>query len=212
MEPQAASCRPGNELAGRRSGFLCASVRVATACFVLCAGAVRPAGAQDGPPPSFEHEVKASFVYTVARFIEWPEAAFFGPGAPFVFVVLGDEAFQESLVHTVEGKSVGGHPVEVVGVKDPKDLVACQVLFVGRSESARVDDLVERLRGASVLTVSEAERFAQSGGVLRLGLEENMVRFEINVDAAERAHLQISSKILKLGKVVRDRKHALGAP
>ena len=47
---------------------------------------------------------------------------------------------------------------------------------------------------------------------MRLALDENMVRFEINVDAAERAHLQISSKILKLGKVVRDRKHVLGAP
>jgi hypothetical protein len=211
MKPQAAAGRPSHEQAGRRSGLVPASGRVAAACLLLCAGAVGARG-QDLPPPSFEHEVKASFVYTVAKFVDWPEGAFADSAAPFVFVVLGDEPFQDSLLRTVAGRSVGGHPIEVVGVKDAKDLVACQVLFVGRSETSRVDELVERLRGASVLTVSESDRFAQSGGVLRLALEENMVRFEINVDAAERAHLQISSKILKLGKVVRDRKHVLGAP
>ncbi len=203
MRPQAARRRPGP---------IRAPDRAAAACLVLCAALTGTSRAQNAPPANFEHEVKASFVYTVAKFVDWPPEAFVDPGAPFVFVVLGDDPFEDSLVHTVAGKTVGGHPVEVVGVKDAKDLVACHVLFVGRSEASRVSEVLARLRGASVLTVSDSERFAQSGGVMRLALDQNMVRFEVNVDAAERAHLQISSKILKLGKVVRDRKHVLGAP
>ena len=203
MRPQAARRRPGP---------IRAPGRAAAACLVLCAALTGMSRAQNAPPANFEHEVKASFVYTVAKFVDWPAEALVDPGAPFVFVVLGDDPFEESLVHTVAGKTVGGHPVEVRGAKDAKDLVACHVLFVGRSEASRVNEVLAQLRGASVLTVSDSERFAQSGGVMRLALDENMVRFEINVDAAERAHLQISSKILKLGKVVRDRKHVLGAP
>ena len=212
MRPQAARRRPTIEVAERRPAARPAPGRVALACLLLSAGATATPRAQGAPPPSFGHEVEASFVYTVAKFVDWPADAFVDPGAPFVFVVLGDDPFEDSLARTVAGKSVGGHPVEVVGVKEAKDLVACHVLFVGRSEASRADEVIERLRGASVLTVSDFERFAQSGGVLRLALDENMVRFEINVDAAERAHLQISSKILKLGVVVRDRKHAPGAP
>ncbi len=55
-------------------------------------------------------------------------------------------------------------------------------------------------------------RFAEDGGVMGLRLEENMIRFEVNIDAAERAHLSISSKILKLGKVIHERRRALRAP
>jgi hypothetical protein len=202
MRPQAARCRPGPIRAPGR----------AAACLVLCAALIGAPRAQSAPPPNFEHEVKASFVYTVAKFVDWPPEAFVDPVAPFVFVVLGDDQFEDSLVHTVAGKTVSGHPVEVIGVKDAKDLVACHVLYLGRSEAPNVDDVLKRLHGASVLTVSDFDHFAQSGGVMRLTLDENMVRFEINVDAAERAHLQISSKILKLGRLVRDRKHVLGAP
>jgi len=186
--------------------------RITVACLLLCAGARATARAQSAPPPSFGNEVEASFVYTVAKFVDWPDDAFVDPGAPFVFVVLGDDLFEDSLAHTVAGKSVGGHPVAVVSVKEAREVGVCHVLFVGRSEASRVGEVIGRLRGASVLTVSDYERFAQSGGVLRLALDENMVRFEINVDAAERARLQISSKILKLGRVVRDRKRAPGEP
>ncbi len=202
MRPQAARRRPGP---------IRAPGRAAAACLLLCAAVTGAPRAQNAPPANFEHEVKASFVYTVAKFVDWPPEAFADPGAPFVFVVLGDGPFEDSLVHTVAGKTVSGHPIEVIGVADEKDLVACHVLFVGRSEAPRVEGVIGRLHGASVLTVGDFERFAQNGGVLRLALDENMVRFEINVDAAERAHLRISSKILKLGKVVRDRKHVLGA-
>jgi uncharacterized protein DUF4154 len=202
MRPQAARRRPGP---------IRAPARAAAACLLLCGGATAAPWAQNAPPANFEHDIKASFVYTVAKFVDWPPGAFVDSGAPFVFAVLGDDSFEESLVRAVAGKTVGGHPAEVVGMKNATDLVACHVLFVGRSEALREDEVIGRLHGASVLTVSDVERFAQNGGVLRLALDENMVRFEINVDAAERAHLKVSSKILKLGRVIRDRKHKPGA-
>ena len=87
------------------------------------------------------------------------------------------------------------------------------MLFLGRSEGGpRLQDILGRLRGLYVLTVSESERFVRDGGVLGLLLDQNMVRFEVNVDAASRSRLSISSKILRLGKVVRDRKRAQGTP
>ncbi len=62
--------------------------------------------------------------------------------------------------------------------------------------------ILEILQGAHVLTVGETDRFAQSGGMINFVLEENRVRFEINVEAADRAGLKISSKLLELAHVV----------
>lgn len=168
--------------------------------------------AQPGPPPLFEHDVKASFIYTVAKFVDWPDSAFAAPAAPIVFAILGDEMIGDALERVAEGKSVNGHPVTVRRAATLDDLAGCHVLFMGRSERPRLREVLGRLRGSNILTVSESARFAREGGVLGLLLDQNMVRFEVNVDAASRSSLAISSKILRLGKVVRDRKRAQGAP
>lgn len=53
-----------------------------------------------------------------------------------------------------------------------------------------------------VLTVGERDNFAQDGGMIGFCLEQNKIRFEINLDAAERAKLRISSRLLALAKTV----------
>jgi len=181
-------------------------------CAALLAAPSGSPSAQPEPPPLFEQEVKASFVYTVAKFVDWPDEAFGAPAAPMVFAILGDDLLGDALQRIVEGKSVNGHPVTVVRAAGFEDLAGCHVLFLGRSESLRLREILGHLQGANILTVSEAERFALSGGVMGLILDQNMVRFEVNVDAASRSRLEISSKILRLGKVIRDRKRGLGTP
>jgi hypothetical protein len=44
--------------------------------------------------------------------------------------------------------------------------------------------------------------FAQRGGVINLTMKDRKVRFDINIDAAERAGLTVSSKLLKLSNIV----------
>jgi len=58
-----------------------------------------------------------------------------------------------------------------------------------------------------VLTVGEMPHFVQCGGAVNFILEGNKVRFEINTDAAARARLKLSSKLLALTRsVVEDRR------
>jgi hypothetical protein len=56
------------------------------------------------------------------------------------------------------------------------------------------------LKGRSILTVGDTEGFAEDGGIIRFVTEKNRIRFRINVDAAEAAHLVISSKLLRLAE------------
>ena len=211
MRTRAAQRRRRMELAGRRPLAATPAGRAAIALLLVRLALSPAALAQSGPPPSFEHEVKASFVYTVAKFVAWPAESFPDPSSPLVFAILGEDPIEESLQHLVAGKSVGGHPVRVTHLADGDEPVGCHVLYVGRSEASRLEEILARVGHATVLTVGEFDRFAQRGGVLRLRLQDNMVRFEVNIDAAERARLQISSKILKLGTIIRDRKRGAGA-
>ena len=58
-----------------------------------------------------------------------------------------------------------------------------------------------------VLTVGESDDFLDMGGVIRLLIEDKKVRFEVNMDAAQRAHLTISSQLLKLARAIKPLNH-----
>ena len=76
------------------------------------------------------------------------------------------------------------------------------MIFISRSEKNRLTEILAALQGSRALTVGETDRFLQRGGMLNLVLVENSVRFEVNLPAAERAGLKLSSRLLGVAKTV----------
>ena len=145
--------------------------------------------------------LKAAFLYNFAKFADWP-ADILAPGQRLTLCVLGDNAVAEALEQTIKGRSTESHElaVQVVGADWP--IRSCHLLFVSGLD-ANIQ-LIEALKGASVFTVSDRNRFAESGGVAQLILEKDRMTFAINISAAQRARLQLSSKLLSLAKIVKD--------
>lgn len=150
-----------------------------------------------------ETEVKAAFLYHFTGYVEWPSGAFSSGSSPFVIGVLGKSEILPVLQNAVRGKNWNGRDFAVKRVEAAKEMRECHVLFVPESEAKRLPQIVETLGDAPVLTVGESEGFAQKGGIINFYTEQNRVRFEINLDAARRAHLSISSKLLNLARIVR---------
>lgn len=154
-------------------------------------------------PPS-EYELKAAFLFNFAKFVDWPSNTFAEPKDPFSVCVLGTDPFGGALDDALRGKFIAEHPVSVTRVKRVADIMRCQILFVSAPESRHLPEILVKLRGECVLIIGETDDFASSGGVIQFTLEDNRVRFFINTDAAGRAGLKISSKLLALAKIVRD--------
>jgi len=157
------------------------------------------------PPPPTEYQIKAAFLYNFAKFVEWPATALRDPGAPIIVAVLGEDPFGADLEQTLNGKSAGGRRVLVRRFKGVRDLEFCHILFISPSEKEHLRETLRALKNSNILTVGESDGFARLGGMINFIPEENRVRFEINIDAADRAGLKISSKLLKLAKIIRDR-------
>ena len=62
--------------------------------------------------------------------------------------------------------------------------------------------ILSRVATKNILTVGETEEFLQQGGIVRFVMVEDAVRFELFLDNAERARLQISSRLLLLARPV----------
>jgi len=154
---------------------------------------------------SSEYLIKAGFIFNFAKFVEWPQTTFAQPDSPIVIGILGTDPFGAIIDQIVQDKKIGGRGFVVKRLKwgaDPKDLKECKILFVGASERMHIDELVQIVRGLPILTVGETPGFAERGGVIRLVLEDNKVRFEVNVDAAHQAGLTISSRLLTLARII----------
>jgi hypothetical protein len=158
--------------------------------------------AQTNPPG--EYQLKAAFLFNFAKFIDWPSTSFASPQSPFAICILGADPFGSAMDEVLHGKVVGGRTVIVERTKDLPSARHCQMVFVSSSERQRVPEILGGLKGANALVVGETEGFAAAGGTVQFTLEENHVRFAINTDAAERAGLKVSSKLLSLARVVHD--------
>lgn len=179
-------------------------------CLVIALALYAPPSVTSQPKTAGEYEVKAAFLYNFARFVEWPDRSFASAQSDFTICVLGSDPFGRTLDDALEGKTIGSRRVKLERVKDAARSRQCQIVFVSPSDGGRLPEIIDQLRGASVLVVGETDGFAQAGGTVQFTLDEDRVRFTINPDAAERAGLRLSSKLLALAKIVHDDTSASG--
>jgi hypothetical protein len=145
----------------------------------------------------------SAFLYNFATFTEWP-ADSLAPGQRLAMCVIGDNAVAAALEQTIRGHTIESHELTVELLKPDASARACHVLYVSAVDEKRSSQLIDSLKTAAVLTASDAEHFAELGGVAQLTLENGRMRFTINVTAAQRAHLQLSSKLLSLARIIKD--------
>jgi hypothetical protein len=145
--------------------------------------------------------VKAAFLFNFAKFAEWPALR---SGASIIVCVIGDEEIAAALAGTVRGQNIGGHPVEVSRPADSASWRACQLLFIADVATRRSADGLVGVKTLPVLTVSDGKGFSETGGIIELFVENGRMRFAINMDAADRAGLRLSSRLLGLARVTRN--------
>jgi hypothetical protein len=154
---------------------------------------------------SSEYLIKAGFIYNFAKLVEWPSSAFPQPDSPIVIGILGEDPFGATLDRIVTDKKINGRGIAVKRLKwgrDLKDLRDCNILFISSSEKEHLDSVVDAMKWLPVLTIGDAPGFARRGGIINFTLEDNKVRFEVNVEAAKHADLTISSRLLTLARIV----------
>lgn len=150
-----------------------------------------------------EREVKAAFLYQFTRFAEWPDRAFEDTGNRLVVGVLGQDPFGDTLDRAMAGKTVAGRPLAVRRFRTVEELGPCHVLFVNLPRGKQLRAALARVATEPVLTVGDDEAFLDEGGVVRFRIEERHVRFEVNLEAARRAGIGLSSRLLQVASRVR---------
>jgi len=158
-----------------------------------------PAGAQSATVAA----LKAAFLYNFARFAEWPPEAV-RAGQKLVLCVANDPRVAGALKNTVNGRVIDGHELTVTSIALNDPLESCHLAYLAGIDRNEMRRLIASLRGAPILSVGDADNFAESGGVAQFFVEGDRMRFAINLKSADRARLRLSSKLLALARITKD--------
>ena len=149
-----------------------------------------------------EYHVKAAFLFNFAKFVEWPAVSFKDARDPISICILGKNPFGNTLAEAVKGKDIDGRALVVRVAQDVKETCGCHILFISASERKRVRSALDTVSRHGILTVGETDTFTADGGVINFIIDGEKVHFQVNMPAAEREQLRISSKLLGLAKIV----------
>lgn len=148
------------------------------------------------------YDLKAAFIFHFAQLVDWPKETSPAADSSVLFCVDGESAYLTALATVMHGKQIGGQAIEIRDITQAQDLHPCRVLFIGGNEQRHTSGVLARAKDLPILTVGETEDFVRRGGIIGLCIEENKVRFDINLVAAHQVNLRISSRLLLLARNV----------
>lgn len=149
-----------------------------------------------------EHEIKAAFLFNFLRYTRWPDNVL-AKEKTFRLCVLGKNPFKTILQDLSKHETTHQLPMELMQLKSAEKISSCHAVFICQSERHHWRRIVENSAKRAVLTVSDISGFAPKGGMIGFYLQQNKVRFKINLEAMRAVELSADANLLRIATVVK---------
>lgn len=149
--------------------------------------------------------VKAAFLHRFASYVEWPSEAH---GSPFVIAVVDAENVASQLELLLPRIRLNGRKAEVRRISRVRELDGVHILYIGPNAFARTRALRSAAGKRPILLVTDHELGIESGAIINFIETGRNVRFEVSLEASDRARLKIDSALLSVAARVERRPRA----
>lgn len=147
----------------------------------------------------YEYDVKAVFLYHFTRYLQWPEET---EPEVFTIVVLGESGIVSPLQEIAKKRTVSPTPILVRQCLEIVQIGRPRILFIAKSAFPRIKQVLEKIRGTDILTVSEVEGLGTRGVAVNFVERDGTIKFEMSKKMLKEARIQASSQLLKLAILV----------
>lgn len=147
-----------------------------------------------------EYEVKAAFLYNVAKFVEWPHDSFNDEEDLLILCVQSNNP-ETDVFSSLNNKKVAGRKIMVIKCEDTEQIEKCHILFIDSKERSFIKKSLKSVKDMSILTVGHYRDFEYEGGIINFFTEQGRLRFEVNLEAAKRVGLKLGSQLLMSAEI-----------
>lgn len=146
--------------------------------------------------------VRIAFLLNFARFIDWP-VTHLEPGEPLRICQAPGDAGMAIQLRQLAQQDIQGRPIQVKQVARSSDVKGCHVLYLPAEMQGELSIWLSAALQTGALTVGDLPDFIDAGGMIGLVPVGGRYRFDINLGAARKADLRVSSQLLKLAGTVK---------
>lgn len=154
----------------------------------------------EAPAQIGEARLKSIWLEKFSKFIEWPTDDSL---EYFTIAILGKGDINEYLVDIYQNRKIKDKPVRIRQIEDIDSLEDCNILFVNEDKEKELDKVIDKVREKPILTIGDTQGFAKKGVIINFYLEQNKVRFELNISAAKSSGLDVDFRLLEAAKIVK---------
>lgn len=143
-----------------------------------------------------EAKIKASYIYKLAAYIDWPSGDAASAGAPFTIGIIDADRVAEELKKLGAAHPLKNRPVQIRQLAAGAPLAGLQLLYIGQRSARSARPLFDSIAAQPVLTMTESAGSLSAGSIINLVLVDERIRFEVSLPHAEARRLKISSRLL----------------
>ncbi|MEO8464029.1 MAG: YfiR family protein [Gammaproteobacteria bacterium] len=148
-----------------------------------------------------ERSVKAAFLYKFASYVQWPDVDA-KTDAPITIGVIGATDFARELAEITANRTINSRRINVRRLTMGTSLDDLEILFIAKEEGDHLPQLLSAARDKPILTVTESDGALSSGSIINFTVDQDRVRFEISLYAAEKSQLRLSARLLAVAQGV----------
>jgi hypothetical protein len=147
-----------------------------------------------------EDAIKSGFLYNFARY---SEGEWFNANKEKSYNICSfNSEFTTTASLTLKNLTIESRPVIVnLLTKDNLSEIGCNTLFISKQDMGLWPDLIAQRNLIGIMLVGESEGFLSAGGDINFFIVGGKVRFEINPNSLRRSNINMSSKVLRLGRI-----------
>lgn len=167
--------------------------------FALLLSMAVPVAAEHSPD-DIARQIKAAYLIKFANYVEWPPTAFENAASPIVIGIIGADLLADELERvTLRRPQIGSRPIVIQRLAKDDTSIQVHILYLGR-QSGKLDEWFQSIRSKPMLTVSDASHELSSETAIKFVLDNNRLRFDVSVPAAERSGVKIAAPLLTVAR------------
>ncbi len=147
-----------------------------------------------------EAEVKAAYILNFAKFVEWPSQQ--KPNNTILQLCITRPDALDGKLQQLNGRQAGGMVIHVHPADLSQEWNTCQIVFLSAEDMDRSPTLLSTLSKHPVLTISDTPDFVMHGGVIGFLLQDNRVKFSVNLGVAKATGLHLSARLLQVADTI----------
>jgi len=148
-----------------------------------------------------EDAIKAGFLIGFTEFVSW-HSSLDTSNHQIVYATIGENSFSEIIRRALRNREGRRYQLSVRTFESVEELEFVEFLLVNNLPDEETAQVIQKCQELGILSVSDREGFAKSGGIIEFFRQNNRIKLKMNLSAAKKARIRISSKLIRLAEEV----------